>query len=108
MILMVNRNSLILTKEKKIKSIELNKTKFKLKLKIINEDNSYDTNEDFNDSYSYLNEINFNHNYKKNKNRYLNEYNQYSLTLIFIDFLKTLNNKIKDNYNLLMTNLHKI
>lgn len=108
MILMVNRNTLILTKEKKIKSIELNKTKFKLKLKIINEDNSYDTNEDFNDSYSYLNEINFNNNYKKNKNRYLNEYNQYSLTLIFIDFLKNLNDKIKDNYNLLMTNLHKI
>ena len=105
---MVNRNTLILTKEKKIKSIELNKTKFKLKLKIINEDNSYDTNEDFNDSYSYLNEINFNNNYKKNKNRYLNEYNQYSLTLIFIDFLKNLNDKIKDNYNLLMTNLHKI
>jgi len=106
MILMVNRNTLILTKEKKIKSIELNKTKFKLKLKIINEDNSYDTNEDFNDSYSYLNEINFNN--KKNKNKYLNEYNQYSLTLIFIDFLKNLNDKIKDNYNLLMTNLHKI
>ncbi len=103
---MVNRNTLILTKEKKIKSIELNKTKFKLKLKIINEDNSYDTNEDFNDSYSYLNEINFNN--KKNKNKYLNEYNQYSLTLIFIDFLKNLNDKIKDNYNLLMTNLHKI
>lgn len=108
MILMINRNTLILTKEKKIKSIELNKTKFKLKLKIINEDNSYDTNEDFNDSYSYLNEINFNNNYKKNKNKYLNEYNQYSLTLIFIDFLKNLNDKIKDNYNLLMTNLHKI
>lgn len=106
MILMINRNTLILTKEKKIKSIELNKTKFKLKLKIINEDNSYDTNEDFNDSYSYLNEINFNN--KKNKNKYLNEYNQYSLTLIFIDFLKNLNDKIKDNYNLLMTNLHKI
>ena len=106
MILMNNRNTLILTKEKKIKSIELNKTKFKLKLKIINEDNSYDTNEDFNDSYSYLNEINFNN--KKNKNKYLNEYNQYSLTLIFIDFLKNLNDKIKDNYNLLMTNLHKI
>ena len=105
---MINRNTLILTKEKKIKSIELNKTKFKLKLKIINEDNSYDTNEDFNDSYSYLNEINFNNNYKKNKNKYLNEYNQYSLTLIFIDFLKNLNDKIKDNYNLLMTNLHKI
>ena len=103
---MINRNTLILTKEKKIKSIELNKTKFKLKLKIINEDNSYDTNEDFNDSYSYLNEINFNN--KKNKNKYLNEYNQYSLTLIFIDFLKNLNDKIKDNYNLLMTNLHKI
>lgn len=105
---MINRNTLILTKEKKIKSIELNKTKFKLKLKIINENNSYDTNEDFNDSYSYLNEINFNNNYKKNKNKYLNEYNQYSLTLIFIDFLKNLNDKIKDNYNLLMTNLHKI
>lgn len=99
---MLNKNSLILTKEKKetkIKSIELTKTKkrFKLKLKIINEDISYDTNEDFNDSY--LN---------KNKNKYLNEYNQYSLTLIFIDFLKDINNKIKENFNLLMTNLHRI
>jgi hypothetical protein len=117
--LMINRNTLILTEGQRKKTIELNKNmknlkmkmkmKFKLKLKSINEYNSYDTNEDFNDFYyisdSYLNK---NKHQNKNKSKYLNEYNQYSLTLIFIDFIKDINNKLKENFSLLMSNLHMI
>jgi len=78
---------------KKTKSLK-NKSKFISQLKSINEFDYYNTNKDFDNTHQ--------------KNKYLNEYNQYSLKLMFIDFIISIRNKIKHNYNLLMTNCHKI